>query len=118
MFPFWVVGMLRCTQRSIDQVIAALPADYSQFYTFMYQSRSLQADYTTPQSPRAIVYGPEAKLILTFTQAAKGTDADALELMSWDERTARFTLRELKFDGSGRPQVSQDNPAKCVRCHV
>jgi hypothetical protein len=108
---------------SIDQLIPLLPFEYRRNYTFIYDSQSLQKDDVTPDFPRALVYGEDAKFVLTFTKSpsdgSKNKGPDALETMEWDEKSASFKFREIIFDGKKNPLIPEPetNPQKCLACH-
>ena len=87
-----------CQLTTQEQVIERLPLRFRQSYVFMPESRSRQE--STPDQPRAILYGSDAKFVLTFTgnnALHAGTD---LELIEWNDETARFTPSYLSFTGA------------------
>src|ERR1700739_3378411 len=49
---------------SVEQLLAALPAPQRARYALVFNSRSLQG--ATPERPRVILFGPDARFILTF----------------------------------------------------
>src|SRR5579884_502312 len=49
---------------SIESLLASLPEEYKLFFTLVYSSKSAQG--ATPENPRAILFGRDGKLILTF----------------------------------------------------
>lgn len=114
----------------VEQLLAHLArtdSAYLSYHTFVYDSRSLQSsDY---QNPRAIVFGPKANFIFSFNQngSREHTATDAIEMLSFDEKTKSFSLREIRFKGDakedigefkGRPYfISEANPPKCLQCH-
>ena len=56
-------------------------SEYLKHYTFMFKSKSLQV--ASPTNPRAIVYGPDAKMIMTFLKGPDSLGEDAIELSCW-----------------------------------
>lgn len=107
--------------RSVDQLIPLLPVEYRKNYTFMYESQSAQAPSVSPDYPRAIIAGSDATFVMSFTKSpAVGPKVDApdtVETMEWNEAESRFVMRELVFNGRTAPEVSEQNPQKCLTCH-
>jgi mono/diheme cytochrome c family protein len=103
--------------RSISGLLAALPADYRSNFALMFSSRSLQQ--ASFRDPRVILYGSDARFLISFNGDASERGFDALETAQFDERNDRFEFRELLFPpaGSGEVQVSPVNPERCTRCH-
>ena len=103
---------------TIEELIAALPLDLRTHYTLVFSSRSLQdASFA---NPRAILFGTNARLIVTFNGEASARGYAALETMEFDARTNRFLFRDITFlphEGSPRVAISEPNPARCVACH-
>jgi hypothetical protein len=98
---------------SIDELLPQLPAEYLRYYTFLYNSHSLQQKYVTPAEPRAIVYGPDAQLLMAFTNRD-----DSLETIEFDAKADRFVFRALDFSFEkplDPPPV--ENPPLCLSCH-
>ncbi len=101
--------------RSVEQMLALLPSDLRANYALAFASRSLQE--ATPSAPRAILFGSDARFIVTFNGDAGQRGYDALETMQFDERSNSFHFREVSFRSSGEGIVSEDNPARCAACH-
>jgi hypothetical protein len=104
---------------SIEALLADLPEDLRRSYALVFSSRSLQE--ATFRDPRAILYGSDGRLILTFNGDAAERGYEALESAQYDTVRDRFEFRELRFvagpDGRATPQVSEANPLRCRRCH-
>jgi hypothetical protein len=82
----------------------------------LFQSRSVQT--ATPEAPRAILFGDDARLLLTFNGDSREDRYDVLETIEWIPETSAFRLREVSFPGAGQaPIVSEANPPLCLRCH-
>jgi hypothetical protein len=103
--------------RTIEDLISLLPPYMkNDNYVLMYRSRSLQA--ASPESPRAILYTPSARLILSFNGGTPGTrGADTIELVQFRDGTKSFEFREIYFPKNGSPEISPPNPRKCLECH-
>lgn len=99
-------------------------------YTLMFASRSRQE--ASAVNPRAIVYGEDAQLVLSFTCAPgnclsdnsphePGKDlqgAPFAELIHWIPEKREFEFREITFPAGARAQLSEANPMKCMGCHM
>ncbi len=135
-----LVSVLNRVQPStVAQALDAMAREYPDFFGFhalVYQSQSLQG--ATPTSPRAIVYGRDARLILAFTHlAADGKPQfgyDSIEISRFDDLTRTFDFREIRFrddahspddayPAGGKPfLISAPNsavtePGRCQTCH-
>ena len=112
--------------RSVEALLAWISRhhpDHLTRYTLMRRSRSSQQ--ASPQSPRAIVFGGDAKFIFTFNGGTPGqTGHDRVEMIQFREAGrglssgGRFEFREIQFSPTGsRPTISEPNPARCTECH-
>lgn len=102
--------------RTIEETLAQLPPELRANYTLAFSSRSLQA--ATPAAPRAILFGNDARLIVTFNGDPSVHGYDALETMQFEERSNSFHFREILFPATGgSADISADNPARCAACH-
>lgn len=70
--------------RSVDDLLPLLPVEYRKHYTLMYQSRSLQK--ASAEKPRVILFGPDAKLMMTFSGDSNDPSFNTLELIEWNEK--------------------------------
>jgi hypothetical protein len=93
---------------TIEQLLPLLPREFRNGSTLIRESQSNQEG--TPEAPRAILYGPDAKFVLTFN--GKG---NTLEIMQWNDATARFTLMEVTMPYRGRGDVNER--PDCGNCH-
>jgi hypothetical protein len=103
--------------RSVEDVLAALPEDLRSGYTLVFASRSLQD--ATLDSPRAILFGAAAELMLTFNGEPRQRGFSAIETVEFDARTNSFIFREITFaPGTSDPvRISDANPPRCSVCH-
>src|SRR5690349_15808778 len=76
-------------------LLAALPAPQRTRYALMFESRSLQG--ATPENPRVILFGPDARFILTFNGSPAQRGFRVVETMEFDDGEKEFRLRELVF---------------------
>ncbi|MGE0615029.1 MAG: hypothetical protein AB7P04_05285, partial [Bacteriovoracia bacterium] len=104
--------------RSIDALLPELPREYRKFYTFIFRTESLQSEGVDEMHPRVVLYGPDAKLILTYTRGVPGHDE--LEILSFNSAKKEFELRSLGFDGVTPPLAEpvKVNPPRCTKCHL
>jgi cytochrome c553 len=106
--------------RSIDTLLSKLPNDLLSRYVLMKSSRSLQEASAT--NPRAILFGNDARLILSFNGSAEQMGYNKLEVIQFHDATRSFELREIEFPETnggplGEAKFSQANPSSCLRCH-
>jgi hypothetical protein len=105
--------------RSIEELLPALPATLRGRYALVFASRSLQD--ARLESPRAILYGADARFVVTFNGAADQRGFNTLETMEFNDDTQEFQFREITFPaaGSDAPSAifSDPNPRRCQLCH-
>jgi cytochrome c553 len=98
---------------SIDQLLPLLPPSYRSHYALVYRSGSPQG--ASLKDPRVIMYGSDAKTVITFNGDPKQPGYNQLEVMQFNDGTRQFEFRELTFPN---PSPSLEvNPARCARCH-
>lgn len=107
---------------SVEQYIAALPAEWRANYVLVYNSRSLQG--SSYVSPRAILFGRNAEFVASFNGDPAQRGYSAIETMEFDSRANQFLFREIQFPPVGNAAgasatvtISEPNPARCVACH-
>ena len=84
---------------TIEQVVSRLPVEYRDSYALGFHSRSLHG--SSYESPRAILFGRDAKLIVTFNGDPGQQKYHELEIMQFREDTSEFEMRSISFeDGS------------------
>ena len=95
----------------IAAVLAQLPPDLLSNHTFLYDPKGHQKG--SYEYPRAILFSPDGKLIITFNGDPKHQGYAELEIMRAD--ADQFTLFEwIPTKGAG---ALQQNPALCLGCH-
>lgn len=103
----------------VDQALALLPLDLLSNYALVFNSRSLQGASFT--NPRAILFGSDARLIISFNGDATQKGYDALEVMEYQDEGHQFVFREIEFPqgdaGEQRLRISEPNPHRCLFCH-
>jgi hypothetical protein len=103
---------------SVEELLAALPEDLRTHYSLVFSSRSLQG--ASFEHPRAVLFGSNAQLILTFNGDPSQHGFEAVETMEFDAHANRFIFREITFSLDQTPpaaRISEPNPARCVACH-
>jgi mono/diheme cytochrome c family protein len=105
--------------RSIEDLLPLLPADLRSRYVLMFRSRSLHG--SSYAHPRAILFDPEARLVISFNGDASQAGFGALETMEFDDAGKSFRFHEITFPadagGDGHARFSQPNPEPCLKCH-
>ena len=104
---------------SIAEVLPYLSESFRSRYALMFQSRSLHgSDF---ENPRVLLYGKDAKFIVSFNGAAEQKNYAALEISEFDEHRKEFQYREILFPEDmktkGPVTFSSANPEKCAQCH-
>ncbi|MBV8854597.1 MAG: hypothetical protein JOY91_14385 [Sinobacteraceae bacterium] len=103
--------------QSVEELLPALPAPLRYRYTLVFASRSLQqASY---RDPRVILYGTDARLVLTFNGQPTQRGYEVIEAVEFGP-DKRFRLREIRFPSAGSAgevTFSEPNPATCQACH-
>ncbi len=105
--------------RSIEDLLPLLPEDLRSRYVLMFRSRSLHG--STFAHPRAILFDPEARLVISFNGNPGQAGFTALETMEFDGADKSFKFREIVFpvdaDRKASVHISQPNPEPCLKCH-
>ncbi len=114
-FDFESLRALIETERltSVEQVVARLPEDLRANYTLVYASQSLQG--ASHDHPRAVLFGADAKLVLTFNGDPKQRHHDEIEILQYRDEQGVFELRSISFAQGVR--FSEKNPQLCLSCH-
>jgi hypothetical protein len=118
---------------SIEDLLPLLPPNYRSEFTLMQRTFSLQA--ATFESPRVIMTGPHAILVMAFNgdpNAHLELDPDGtprspnaipaayhrLEIIQFRAATKTFEFREIDFSNPAGPIFSNANPPICLTCHL
>jgi hypothetical protein len=104
---------------SLQALLTSLPESYRSRFTLIKTSKSLQQ--ASPLQPRAIIFGLDAKLIMTFNGDASQSGFDDLEVMQFRDETNSFELHRISFpsrrNGLSQVKISGTNPEVCLGCH-
>lgn len=101
--------------RSIDQVLPLLPTEYRESFTLMHKSRSIQ--HSSSWAPRAILFGNDAKLVLSFNGDPTDAGYDRLEVIEFKDETDRFEFKFIYFADTQTKAEVIENPMNCIGCH-
>ena len=102
---------------SVEELIPLLPSTLRSRYAVVFASRSLQE--ASERAPRIILYGPDARLVLTFNGDPGQRGFDSVETLEFGQ-DKQFRLREIRFTSPGSDatvRVSEPNPKLCQVCH-
>lgn len=112
-------GLIAAHQvQTVEELLAVLPAELRSHYVLVFASRSLQQ--ASLRNPRVILFGEDARLILTFNGDSGQRGYDSVETLEFEPVSSAFVLREIRFDLDGplaTPRVSEANPRQCTACH-
>jgi len=106
--------------RSVEELLPLLSPALRSRYVLVFDSRSMQE--ASLSSPRVLLFGSDARFMISFNGDARQRGFDAIETMEFVEATASFTFREVRFPGFSRSdqdavEFSESNPARCAVCH-
>jgi hypothetical protein len=105
--------------RSVEALVPLLPGALRSRYALMFRSRSLHG--ASFDNPRVILYGDDARLVITFNGDPRLPGFDAVETMQFDPVSKAFSFREIDFadtaGAAGSPRISEPNPEACRKCH-
>ncbi len=103
----------------VDVFISRLPKNYRRHFTMIHRSFSIQE--ATPMAPRVVLFGPHAKVVMTFNagpeyDGKKLAGGETIEIMEYDSKAKEWHFSELSFDKNKKAKL-EEHPAKCVMCH-
>lgn len=102
--------------RTPSELLQILPEKYRRYYSLVYNSHSLQI--ATPRFPRIILYGPDARTLLTFTGNPEFTGFQTVEAMELKSDETGYLFRHIEFDRAGKNIGKVENsPTSCTVCH-
>ncbi len=101
--------------KNIDELLAFLPDSYRRHFVLMYESRSLHKSSITPEFPRIIFFGQDARLILGMTGDPKKPGFQQLEIIQFNDENGAFDFYLADFSKPGTP--IEKNPQSCLQCH-
>jgi len=99
--------------KTVEEFLEKLPLVYRSHFTLMYDSRSMHK--ATPEAPRIIFFGPDARLLTGVSTDKTDPRHNIVELIQFEPAQSKFSFHEISFD-SALPQVNHA-PQKCQNCH-
>jgi hypothetical protein len=108
---------------SVDELLEHLPVDFVGGYSLIYRTKALHAELVSPPRPRVMMFGADARFILTYNshpleRRARPGERESVETIEFLP-AGQTILREIDFDGSAVPNMKrvEVNPSKCLSCH-
>lgn len=99
---------------TLEQYLDTLPEAHFSHYVLMYKSRSLQE--ASHPNPRAILFGDDAKFIVSFNGHPHQRGFNSLEIIDFDEESRKFHFHRLNFPYRSKEDW-EPNPSVCMNCH-
>lgn len=104
---------------TIAAILERLPERFRSGYTLMYNSQSIQSSEFA--NPRVIMYGDDARTVMTFNGHAGQLGYERLEFATLNPKTEQIELAMIEFPmadtGFGKAVASGPNPTLCTTCH-
>jgi hypothetical protein len=103
--------------KSIEELLPYLPEEYRSRSTYVYSSRSIQE--ASPESPRVILFGRDASLMMSFNGHPSQKGHENLEIIQFNKNSNEYELFDIHFDPEKKldPIISEKNPSNCISCH-
>jgi len=100
----------------------ALPIDFKNGYSLMYETQALDKNQVSAKRPKVIMFGQKGNFILTYNSHKNGGSAqpgDVEKIETLEIIDDKMYLRELSFNGKTDPfaQTIEVNPKSCTQCH-
>jgi hypothetical protein len=119
-YNYQLAPKLNSNDDSIDAFVGLLPKSYRRHFSMVHRSFSIQK--ATPLAPRVIMYGTDAKLMMTFNgghdfEGKAMAGGDSIEIIEWNTQKKTWDFSEITFDSNKRA-LHNTNPQKCVMCHA
>jgi hypothetical protein len=111
--------------KTVEDVLAKLPASLRTNYVIMAQSKSIQE--ATPENPRIIMFGEDAGITIAFNGGGLAFGGHSLEVIEHHKDTATNDFAEYVFGGkvpagtavhkTNKYVTAIRNSSKCAGCH-
>ena len=101
---------------SIEELLPLLPEALRKSYTLVKESSALQG--ADEKNPRAILFAPDARLVLAFNGADYQERFQHLEVLDYTASDGSARLFEIDFSKTGEEKFSAANSATCMKCHT
>ena len=103
----------------LEEVLPLLPEELRSSFTLQYESHGLQG--ASFEHPRAILFGKDARFVLSFNGHPEQRKFNSFEIFQFDDNQARFEFYSLDFpirrDLNGNAIRPERNPRVCLNCH-
>lgn len=99
---------------TVESFLAALPQSIKQSFVLMHDSRSMQR--ATPQQPRQILFGADARFLLAVSGVPEDPRFNELEFAEFEPSTGRYHFGTISFAPNGPATIKKD-VAFCQNCH-
>ena len=93
-FPAFRAVLESHPHQSIEELLPSLPVSLRNRYALVFSSRSLQG--ASFKDPRVILFGDDARFIVTFNGERTQAGFYTLETMEFNEDEATFQFREVR----------------------
>ena len=108
--------VLECGIKTVEDTLAILPESYRSSFTLMRKSKSAQE--ASGDNPRVIMYGSDAKLIMTFNGDSTQKGFDEIEAIQFNDQTKRFDFHQIGFSANHQTAANIDADIQsCTTCH-
>lgn len=128
---FLVSQPISTIEEALPPLVKKYP-DYFHFHLLAYASLSVHE--SSFEEPRAVVFGPDARFILTFNGNPKQRAGSTIEIAQYSQESHSFSFREVLFKKENlepdtgldpdeiefqneRIIISKPNPQRCQMCH-
>lgn len=102
--------------KTVEEFLGTLPQSYLIHHTYLWDPLSKQEGSFL--APRAVVFGSDGKLILTFNGDPSQKGYYKIEVAEFDEEASETNFHEIVFDPSEKKNahLAKDMP-ECLSCH-
>ncbi|MEO0336563.1 MAG: hypothetical protein AAF202_09215, partial [Pseudomonadota bacterium] len=101
---------------SIEELLPLLPEGLRKSYTLVKDSAALQG--ADEKNPRAILFAPDARLVLAFNGEEYQDRFQHLEILDYTAVNGAARLFDIDFSKRGEERFSAANSATCMKCHA
>ncbi|NBX75124.1 MAG: hypothetical protein EBQ92_01035, partial [Proteobacteria bacterium] len=99
--------------KTVEELLSRFPDVYRSHFSLMYESQSLHR--ATPDYPRIIFFGPDARLMAGISTDPEDPRRNVVEMIEFEPGPAKYSFHEIEF-GNARPKYTHA-PARCQNCH-
>jgi hypothetical protein len=106
----------QCGIQNLEGLLAILPESFRSSFTLMRRSKSAQA--ASSDNPRVIMFGSDARLILTFNGDKSQKGFNELEAIEFNDENKQFDFHQITFNSvtHSKPDFDLDVQT-CTTCH-